>query len=133
MKITNKQYAQSLYEVVSQSEDDNVKVVVKNFVKVLVARNQLGKAEKIIQEFIKIWNKEQGIVEGDLVSVRELDKDMIDKLNNSVAEVLGAKKVNLKNKVDKNILGGFVAQLGDIVIDGSVKNQLNNLKNKLVN
>ncbi len=131
MKISPKQYAQSLYEIVSQTEDCDV--VIKNFVKVLVARNQLGKAEKIIQEFIKIWNKEQGIVEGDLVSVRELDKDMIDKLNNSVAEVLGAKKVNLKNKVDKNILGGFVAQLGDIVIDGSVKNQLNNLKNKLVN
>ena len=131
MKISPKQCAQSLYEIGSQTEDCDV--VIKNFVKVLVARNQLGKAEKIIQEFIKIWNKEQGIVEGDLVSVRELDKDMIDKLNNSVAEVLGAKKVNLKNKVDKNILGGFVAQLGDIVIDGSVKNQLNNLKNKLVN
>ncbi len=132
MKITNKQYAQSLYEVVSQSEDDNVKVVVKNFVKVLIKNNDLGKIEKVITEFEKIWNLKQGVLEGEITSARELKDETMELLNGQIVKLLGAKEVNLKNKVNKDILGGFVARLGDTVIDGSVKNQLQNLRSRLV-
>jgi len=133
MKITNKQYAQSLYEVVSTAEDGDVQVVMKNFVKVLIEKNKLGKAEKIIQEFEKIWNREQGIIEGELTSARELGDEIIVLLNCYIVKLLGVDKVKLENKIDKNILGGFVARLGDTVIDSSLKSQLQSLKSKLVN
>ncbi len=133
MKITPKQYAQSLYEVVSTEEDGDVQVAVKNFVKVLVEKNQLGKIEKIIQEFKNIWNREQGIIEGELTSVRELDDEIVTLLNCYIVKLLDVDKVRLENKVDKNILGGFVARLGDTVIDSSLKSQLQSLKSKLVN
>ena len=131
MKISIKQYAQSLYEVVSQTE--NVDIAIKNFIKVLIKKNQLGKAEKIIDEFVKIWNLEQGVLEGDIVSARELKDETTELLNGKIVKLLGAKEVNLKNRIDKNIFGGFIARLGDTVIDGSVKSQLQSLRNKLVN
>ncbi|OGF39862.1 ATP synthase F1 subunit delta [Candidatus Falkowbacteria bacterium RIFOXYC2_FULL_47_12] len=133
MKITIKQYAQSLYEVLAEIESEaDVKVALNNFVKLLSARRSLNKTGKIIAEFEKIWNREQGIVEGELVSAKKLDNGIIELLNCHIVKLLSIKEVNLANQIDKNILGGFIVKVGDTVIDGSVKNQLNNLKNKLI-
>ncbi|MFA5318546.1 MAG: ATP synthase F1 subunit delta [Patescibacteria group bacterium] len=133
MKISIKQYAQSLYEVVSESEDSNVQVAIKNFISILKEHRQINKADKIIVEFKKIWNQERGIVEGELVSARELGSNVTELLNSQIIKLLNAEEAQLKNKVDKDILGGFVIKLGDTVIDGSIKNQLNKLKSKLSN
>ncbi|OGF28674.1 ATP synthase F1 subunit delta [Candidatus Falkowbacteria bacterium RIFOXYA2_FULL_47_9] len=133
MKITIKQYAQSLYESLAEIESEvDVKVALNNFVKLLSARRSLNKTGKIIAEFEKIWNREQGIVEGELVSAKKLDNGIIELLNCHIVKLLSIKEVNLANQIDKNILGGFIVKVGDTVIDGSVKNQLNNLKNKLI-
>jgi len=132
MKISPKQYAQSLYEVVSQSEDGDVQVAIKNFISILKKHNQLNKSDKVIAEFRKIWNKEQGIAEGELVSAMKLGDEIVELLNDYIAKLLNAKEVQLKQRVDKDVLGGFVARLGDVVIDGSVKNQIDTLKNKLI-
>ncbi len=132
MKISLKQYAQSLYEVVSKTEDGGFQAVLKNFVKMLAARRSLNKAGKIIAEFEKVWNKKQGVVEGELVSARELDEEIVKLLNCQIVKLLNAKEVKLANQIDKNILGGFIVNVGDMVIDGSVKRQLEVLKNKLV-
>ena len=134
MKITIKQYAQSLYEVLAEIESEaDVKVALNNFVKLLSVRRSLNKAGKIIAEFEKNWNRERGIVEGELISARELDKNIAPLLHGSIAKLLKAKEVNLKNQIDKSILGGFIVKVGDTVIDGSVRNQLQSLKSKLVN
>jgi F-type H+-transporting ATPase subunit delta len=132
MRITVKQYAQSLYEVVSKAEDGDLNVALKNFVKMLSARRNLNKAGRIIAEFEKIWNREQGIAEGELVSARKLDENIAPLLHCSIAKLLEVKEVKLENQIDKNILGGFVVKIGDLIIDGSVKNQLNSLKNRLI-
>ncbi|MFA6551726.1 MAG: ATP synthase F1 subunit delta [Patescibacteria group bacterium] len=132
MKITPKKYAQSLYESLAEIESEaDIKVALKNFVKILAARRNLNKAGKIIAEFEKIWNQERGIVEGELTSARELSPEVIKLLNGYVVKLAAAKEVKLENSIDKNILGGFTAKVGDIMIDGSIKNQLQSLKNKL--
>ncbi|MCK9581878.1 MAG: ATP synthase F1 subunit delta [Methanoregula sp.] len=133
MKITTKQYAQSLYEVVFKAEDGALKVVIKNFVQLLAARNNLGKADEIVREFGKIWNRERGIVEGELVSAHKLNDEIVALLHGSIAPLLGAKELKLENKIDKDIMGGFVVHMEDVVIDGSLKRQLQTLKSKLVN
>jgi F-type H+-transporting ATPase subunit delta len=133
MKVSSKQYAQSLYEVVAKAEDGALKVVLKNFVQLLAARNNLGKADEIVVEFGKIWNKERGIVEGELVSARKLSDEIVALLHGAIAPLLGAKELKLENKIDKDIMGGFVVHMEDVVIDGSLKRQLQTLKSKLVN
>jgi len=134
MKITIKQYAQSLYETISQMESGgDIKAAIKNFVKILATRNELGKASDITHEFTKIWNKEQGIVEGELVSARELSEEIKTLLNGQIVKLLKIKEIRLESIVDQDILGGFVVKMDDMVIDGSIKHQLINLKNKIVN
>ena len=66
------------------------------------------------------------------MSARELNKETIKLLKSYVIKLSGAKEVVVDEQVDKNILGGVVIKYGDKVIDGSLKAQLEELKDKLV-
>ena len=131
MKITPKQFALSLYESVDGKPTGQVKAVVKNFVGILVQKNMLAQADKIVGEFLKIWNDKRGIVEASVASANELDKETVKILKNYTAKLAGAKEIVLNEKIDKNILGGVVIKYGDRVVDGSLKTTLVDLKNIL--
>ncbi|MDP3043311.1 MAG: ATP synthase F1 subunit delta [bacterium] len=132
MKITPKQYVESLYQSVHNKKDSQIKSVIENFVKLLVANNDMAKADKITCQFIKIWNKEEGIVEAEVVSARELDKKIVKLLNGYIVQLSGARKVLLKQKIDKNVLGGVIIKYEDKILDGSLKMKLNELRNKMI-
>ena len=132
MKITPKQYSESLYQAVQNKKDSEVKDAIGNFVKVLISNNDISKADEIIKQFVGIWNKEQGIVEAEVVSAKELDNKIAKLLNNYIVKLSGAEKVLVRQKVDKNILGGVVIKYGDKVLDGSLREKLNELKAEMI-
>lgn len=130
MKITPKQYAITLYSVIKK--DDNIKDAVRKFIKVLVDNNDISKSDKIVEEFIKIWDRENGIINAKVASARKLDNESVKSINDYILESSKAKEVVLDKKIDKNILGGVIIKFGDKVIDGSLKMKLKELKNNLV-
>lgn len=131
MKVTVKQLALSLYESVEGKSSGQVKAVIARFIEVLAEKNQLAKAEKIISEFIKIWNLRHGIVEAKILSAKELDKETVKLLKNHIASLSGAEEIRLSQEVDKSLLGGVIIRYGDRVIDGSLKRNLQDLKSSL--
>ncbi|MFH1427762.1 MAG: ATP synthase F1 subunit delta [Patescibacteria group bacterium] len=131
MKITPKQYAGSLYDLTVGKNDSQIKDIIRNFINLLLENNDFAKVNKIIEEFEKIWNKEEKIVEAEVTSVKKLDNELIKLLNNYIINLFNAKRVNLNNKIDKNILGGVIIKYEDKVIDGSLKTRLGELKNKM--
>ena len=132
MKITTKQYARALYELTRDKRKAEVKEAVSRFVKLLARSNKLKLADKIIEQFCEIYNREHKIVEGEVVSARELDERLLEEIENSVREKHNAEKVFLGNTVDESLKGGFVLKVGDEVVDGSVKERLNDLKRILI-
>ena len=121
MKITPKQFALSLYEV-----------VVGKFVELLAKKNMLARADKIAGQFVKIWNEKHGIVEALVTSAKGLDKASLKFLEHYVAGLSGAREVVFKEKMNKNILGGVIIKYGDKVVDGSLKTNLEELKENLI-
>ncbi|MDO8668201.1 MAG: ATP synthase F1 subunit delta [bacterium] len=132
MKITAKKFALSLYESVEGKSPSQVKHAIEEFVKLLAEKNQLSASDKIVAEFIKIWNEKHGIVEAEVTSANGFSRDMIKLIKGHVTELSGAKEVLLSEKIDKNILGGVVIRYGDKIIDGSIKTQLEELKDRMV-
>ncbi|MEA1963343.1 MAG: ATP synthase F1 subunit delta [Patescibacteria group bacterium] len=132
MKITAKQYAESLYEAVQNRNDSQIKVVINNFFSILVQNNDIAKAEDVVVEFEKIWNIEQGIIKAEAMSARELDKNTVKLLNSHIVELSSAKKVILDQKINKNILGGTVIKYEDKILDGSLRMRLSELKSEMV-
>ncbi len=131
MKISAKQYAQVLHDLTEEKDSQVVDGVVLKFAKELSVNNQLGLTENIIENFNEIWNRQNGIIEAEVMSARELGSSQIDKVESYVKERYGAKKVVLKNKIDKNLKGGIIIKVGDEVIDGSVRKKLALLKESL--
>lgn len=128
MKITSTQYAQALYDAVHQTKDDNHDLVLDNFVKILAANGDLGKYQEIERGYKLLEMKKQGIQLAEVTVAREVEINSIlmDQLNKVVAG-----KVELKKKIDGGIVGGVVVRVDDMLIDASVKTQLNNLNQSL--
>lgn len=132
MKITAKQFALSLYESLEGKTAGQVKVIIKKFVEFLAGKNMLDRADKIEAEFLKIWHEKNGIIEAEVRSANDLDKANVKLLKKYIAALAGAKTVSLKEKIDKNILGGVIIKYGDKILDASLKTQLEELREKLV-
>jgi F-type H+-transporting ATPase subunit delta len=129
MRISVKQYALSLYEtVVGKKAGDEI----SNFLKLLVKNNDLKLADKIIAEFIRIWNEQEGLITVEVVSARELNKESDTAIKNFLKEEKAAKSVELKKSVDEKLLAGIILKFDDQVIDGSLKKKIARLKEEMV-
>jgi F-type H+-transporting ATPase subunit delta len=67
---------------------------------------------------------------GEVRSAVPLTSDQVDRLTKALNEATG-KQVDVRVVVDPSLLGGVIAQVGDTVIDGSVRTRLEQLKNAL--
>lgn len=132
MRISPKQYAEALLATVGGKKTGEIKEALKRFIEILCNNNDISKIGKILEKFNKIWNEKRGIVEAEIISAKELDKEILKLINGFIAKLSGAKEVIIDKKVDKSILGGVVIKYNDIVVDGSLRNKLNELKSKII-
>ena len=131
MKISAKQYAQCLYELVSTETETKIKEILPKFVLLLERHRALNLAPAVIFAFTEIWNKEHGEVVAELISARELKTEAKDIVIDYLKVKSGAKEVILEEMVDKNILGGFILKYNNKIIDGSLRSSLMELKNQM--
>ena len=130
MQFTARQYAQALYQAISEVGESDHDKVLDNFVSVIRSNKDLGMFDEVESEFRNFDREAKGIKIAEVTTARELsseeEKKLIDDLNK---RVLG--QVELKKKVDKGLIGGIMVKIDDELIDGSVKKQLKELKSKL--
>jgi F-type H+-transporting ATPase subunit delta len=104
---------------------------VGNFINILAERNRLPLLDQIIDEYQKLLDERLGIVRARVTAARTLDtaqqKELADKL-----EKLTGKQVRMEVDIDPSLIGGVVAQVGSTVYDGSVRQQLQAFKSRLV-
>jgi len=131
MKTTAKKYAQALFFALEGKNETESKDVISRFVKVLAENKDFNKAEKVLEYFGEIWNKENGIVAVDVTTAKKMSEDISSVFNDYVAKMFDARNVEMNLKVDKNIIGGIVVKQGDKIYDGSLKSRLYLLKEKL--
>ena len=102
-----------------------------NFAYLLVAKQRLGILEQIVSEYERMADAHQGLEHARVVTALPIDKQEEAKLTERLAVITG-KKIVLTTEVDPAIIGGFVARIGDTLIDGSTKAKLKALKRRLV-
>ncbi len=126
-KISNKQYAEALYEIAGDLSGDKLTEALKKFVAVLSANQKLKQAGNIIKEFESITKKEAGVVEIEIMSARKLDETTLENIKKSFGQ-----QVEAIETIDQSLLGGVAVRTEDKILDGSLKTQLNSLKQSLV-
>ncbi len=122
---------QAKRDTLKQIFNAEVQPFVLNFLLLLVDKRRETALPGILQEYTKLANRAQGIVEAQIVTAVPLTAVQAEALAAKLGQVV-SRKVVLKTRVDKSILGGVVVQMGDKLIDGSVVRQLSALRGALL-
>jgi F-type H+-transporting ATPase subunit delta len=103
---------------------------VGRFLGILARRDRLDLVPEIAQVFRRLLNEHHGIAVAQVTTAIPIDARQQAVIANRLERRLG-KTVTLETRVDPSILGGVIAQIGDNVIDGSVRGRLERLRRTL--
>ncbi len=82
---------------------------------------------RIRREFDSMWREENKLLPVTLTSAVDLDPELVSGIGERIEQQTG-QRVELSSRVDPEVLGGIVLQVGNMVLDASVRNRLDNLR-----
>jgi F-type H+-transporting ATPase subunit delta len=97
---------------------------------ILVKENRMQLLPTIRDELRSLVDQMAGRLEAQVVSARPLDDAQQESLRRALARRVDA-DVSLRLEVDPDLIGGVIARIGDLLLDGSVRTQLENLGARL--
>jgi F-type H+-transporting ATPase subunit delta len=104
---------------------------VRNFIAILVGKRRLGLLPAIAAQIKTEMNERLGLAEVDIVSARVLGSAERGVLEERITRMTG-KQVRAHYQQDKNVLGGAIVRVGSTIYDGSVRGQLERIRQSIV-
>jgi len=105
--------------------------VVMNFLKLLISKHRMPVLFRIRANYDALWEEENKLLPVEITSAVELDEAIVTQLGDRISQQTD-RKVDLSAHVDPDILGGIVVQVGNSVLDASVRNRLEQLRKQVV-
>ncbi len=112
------------------AESVQADAIMTSFLNLLIEKKRADILPDIAYELQVMVDKDQNISHGSIISAIELDQTLLGKIQATLEKLTG-NKVILETQVDPSIIGGIIAKVGDLVLDGSIKTQLNGLKESI--
>jgi F-type H+-transporting ATPase subunit delta len=104
---------------------------VRNLIHLMLRRGRIEQLPRVAAEFRRLDDDRQGITHAIATSATPLQPDEVRALASRLEETTGG-RIELDVRVDPSLLGGLVVQLGDRLIDGSVRGRLERLRTQLI-
>lgn len=98
-----------------------------NFLKVVLEKRRFDCLPAIQASATKIFDELSGRLQATITTAEPIDDEGRRRVESRLADMLG-KQIQLAAKTDPSIIGGMVVRVGDTVYDGSVRNQLNQVR-----
>ena len=105
--------------------------VIQNFLKLLIEKHRMPVVFRIRANYDALWEDENKLLPVHITSAVELDKQIVSQLGDRIAEQTD-RKVDISSSVDPDILGGIVVEVGNSVLDASVRNRLEQLRRQVL-
>jgi F-type H+-transporting ATPase subunit delta len=102
-----------------------------NFLKVLLQNQRLTELGEINRKFAQTLDDRAGVVAATVTTARPIASDGHEQLRGTLAALTG-KQVRIDFVTDPELIGGVVTRIGSTVYDGSVRNQLQQVKEKMI-
>lgn len=103
---------------------------VKNFLMLLVDNGRAPLLPEISKCYQKLSDEKAGRMKATVITASKVAESVVEELKSSLEKSTG-KKVALTPEVDPGLVGGLVIKVGDIVYDGSIRTQLQLLKDSI--
>ncbi len=101
-----------------------------NFLELLCEKHRMPALFRIRRKFEELWAKENHRLDVTVTSAVELDDAVVEQIGEEIEKQTG-QTVELRRKVDDGVLGGVVLQVGNMVVDASVRNTLEKLRKNI--
>ena len=101
--------------------------LMKNFLNLLLDKNRIEAIKAIADYYSGLTDEVSGVARAEILTAMPLKDEVLEQVEKSL-EGLIAKKIKSEVREDKDLIGGIVVRIGDLVLDGSVRAQLEGLK-----
>jgi len=98
-----------------------------NFLELLIEKQRMPAIFRIRREFEEMWKRENRRIDVTVTSAVELDPEVVGKIGEEIEKQTG-QRVELASRVEEGILGGIVLQVGNMVLDASIRSRLEKLR-----
>jgi F-type H+-transporting ATPase subunit delta len=107
-----------------------VRPTTANFLQVLLQNHRLAELNEINKKFAQVFDERSGVVSAQVTTARTLPESTQETLRAQLGIMTG-RKVRLDFAVDEELIGGVMTRIGSTVYDGSVRTQLQQIKQKM--
>jgi F-type H+-transporting ATPase subunit delta len=121
----------------SEEKKDGIRRIVSdaderllNFLELLAERHRMPALFRIRRIFQDLWAEENKLLPVTVTSATELDTGLVDDIGKRIEEQTG-RRVELSSNVDPDVLGGLMVRVGNMVLDATVRNRLEQLRKQV--
>ena len=101
-----------------------------NFLELLAERHRMPALFRIRRAFDSMWAEENRLLPVTVTSAVELDEGLVNDIGKRIEEQTG-RQVELSSNVDPDVLGGLQVRVGNMVLDATVRNRLEQLRKQV--
>ena len=109
----------------------NTSKAIRNFIAVIIDHRRIPMLDDIVRQFAVELDAQLGFVEAEISSARQLSTEEKRGLESQVERLTG-KKVRARYASDPGLLGGVMVRVGSTIYDGSIRGQLEKMKQELI-
>lgn len=124
--------ARAIYESSAGKDGKDLDIVIKKAVFLISSKHMMSKSNEILSQLEKISDKREETTRAIISSKMPLNKKITDEIEDFIKKRYRAKKVILEYKIDEKLLGGIKIEVGDEIIDTTLKNKIRKLQNHLI-
>jgi F-type H+-transporting ATPase subunit delta len=127
--IQNPLYTEAARKSVFHSVADRMGLtpILKSFINLLIEKKRVQNVAEIAEYYHKLIDAHANIARAQIRAATDLDEAVIKEVAQTL-ETMTGKTVVVEFQQDSSLIGGIVAKIGDVVLDGSVRRQLLNFK-----
>jgi len=103
---------------------------LENFLEALIERHRMPAIFRIRAEFDSLWDEARRLLPVKVTSAVELDEEMVKGIGDRIGSQV-ERQIELSAEVDPDILGGIVLRVGNLILDASIKNSLEQLRQQV--
>lgn len=124
--------ARAIYESTSGKDGAELNIITKNTVNLISKKHLMSKSKEILDQLEKIIDKKEEISRARVSSKINLNKKITDEIEDFIKKRYKTKNTIIEYKTDDKLLGGIKIEVGDEIIDMTLKNKIYKLKNYLI-
>jgi F-type H+-transporting ATPase subunit delta len=104
--------------------------IFTNFLEALLERHRMPAIFRIRVAYEQLWEDENRLLPVQITSAVALDEETVNSIGKRIGEQTG-RKIELSSDVDDGIIGGIVLRVGNVILDASIRNRLEQLRKQV--